>query len=72
MHSLPADLQRFEDLANDARLVILGHQGVRSLQVVSWLGLQGLENCFSLAGGTTGGVARLTRLYRTTEPSERR
>jgi hypothetical protein len=52
--------------------VILGHQGVRSLQVVSWLGLQGLENCFSLAGGTTGGVARLTRLYRTTEPSERR
>jgi hypothetical protein len=72
MHSLPADLQRFEDLANDARLVILGHQGVRSLQVVSWLGLQRLENCFSLAGGTTGGVARLTRLYRTTEPSERR
>src|SRR5437588_6611255 len=51
MQSVPAEVQRLERLADDATLVLLCHHGVRSLQVASWLRQQGLDNCFSLAGG---------------------
>jgi rhodanese-related sulfurtransferase len=51
MQSVPAELERLRDFADKTSLVILCHHGVRSLQVVSWLRQQGLDNCFSLAGG---------------------
>jgi len=51
MHSVPAEFQRLEGLAGEADLLILCHHGVRSLQVVSWLRAQGLDNCTSIAGG---------------------
>ena len=51
MQSIPAALQKLEGIADAQDLLILCHHGVRSLQVVSWLRAQGLENCFSVAGG---------------------
>ena len=51
MRSIPAELQRLEALADEHDLLILCHHGVRSLQVVHWLRQQGLENCYSVAGG---------------------
>jgi rhodanese-related sulfurtransferase len=32
-------------------IVVYCHHGMRSLQVVSWLREQGIENCTSMAGG---------------------
>jgi adenylyltransferase/sulfurtransferase len=32
-------------------IVVFCHHGIRSLQVVSWLREQGVENCVSMAGG---------------------
>jgi rhodanese-related sulfurtransferase len=51
MNTVPAELQHLESLADDADLITICHHGVRSLQVVYWLRQQGLENCFSMAGG---------------------
>jgi rhodanese-related sulfurtransferase len=51
MRAVPAQLPQLEALADDADLLVLCHHGVRSLQVVSWLRGQGLENCYSVAGG---------------------
>lgn len=51
MGSIPAEIQRLARLADQASLVILCHHGLRSLQVVSWLRQQRIENCYSLAGG---------------------
>jgi rhodanese-related sulfurtransferase len=51
MGSIPAQLQRLEGLADEQRLMVICHHGVRSLQVVSWLRARGVENCFSVAGG---------------------
>ena len=51
MHSVPAEMERLERLADDGTLVILCHHGVRSLQVACWLRQQGLGNCVSLTGG---------------------
>lgn len=51
MQSVPAELQKLEALADESMLVILCHRGVRSLQVASWLRGQGVENCYSVAGG---------------------
>lgn len=51
MRSVPAELQRLESLADEGALMVICHHGVRSLQVVYWLRQQGLENCFSVAGG---------------------
>jgi rhodanese-related sulfurtransferase len=51
MQSVPPSLQKLEAMADVQDLLILCHHGVRSLQVVSWLRAQGLENCFSVAGG---------------------
>jgi rhodanese-related sulfurtransferase len=51
MQTIPAELQRLEGLADEADLLLVCHHGVRSLQVAEWLRRQGIENCFSLAGG---------------------
>src|ERR1700761_6217028 len=51
MQSVPSELQRLESLADRSDLSVLCHHGVRSLQVVSWLRAQGIENCYSVAGG---------------------
>ena len=51
MQTIPEELQKLKELAGDSKLAILCHHGVRSLQVASWLRGQGLENCYSVAGG---------------------
>ena len=51
MQSVPAQLQRIEGLADEGDLAILCHHGVRSLNVTVWLKRNGVENCFSVAGG---------------------
>lgn len=51
MQGIPAELQRLERLADGRDLLLLCHHGVRSLQVVNWLRAQGIENCYSVAGG---------------------
>lgn len=51
MRSVPGELQDLEKRADEAPLVVFCHHGVRSLNVVSWLREQGLENCASMAGG---------------------
>ena len=51
MQSIPAHLQTLEALADNANLLVICHHGVRSLYVVNWLRSQGIENCFSVAGG---------------------
>jgi rhodanese-related sulfurtransferase len=65
MGSVPSEFQQLEALAGDGVLLVLCHHGVRSLQVVSWLRANGLENCYSVAGGidrwsreVDGGVPR--------------
>lgn len=51
MQTVPAELQRLEALADNHTLLVLCHHGVRSLQVVAWLRRQGIEDCYSVAGG---------------------
>ena len=51
MNTIPAQLQQLEALADDKPLLLLCHHGARSLQVAAWLRNQGIENCFSVAGG---------------------
>ena len=49
MRSVPRALPSLE--AEDAPLIVFCHHGMRSLQVVSWLREQGVEQCVSMAGG---------------------
>lgn len=51
MNSIPANLQSIEAMADEGSVVVYCHHGMRSLNVVSWLRGQGIENCQSLAGG---------------------
>jgi rhodanese-related sulfurtransferase len=51
MGGIPAELPRLEALADEADLLVLCHHGVRSLQVVAWLRANGVERCYSVAGG---------------------
>ncbi len=51
MADIPAALPHLESLADDAKLVVFCHHGVRSLGVVNWLRSQGVEDCASMAGG---------------------
>jgi rhodanese-related sulfurtransferase len=51
MQSVPAELPKLEAMADERRLLLLCHHGVRSLQVAAWLQNQGIENCSSIAGG---------------------
>lgn len=49
MRSVPQALASLE--AGEAPLIVFCHHGGRSLQVVSWLREQGVENCSNMAGG---------------------
>ena len=49
MRSVPLALPAFQ--AEDARLIVFCHHGMRSLQVVNWLREQGIERCSSMEGG---------------------
>lgn len=51
MRAVPAALSQLQLRAAEAPLIVFCHHGVRSLNVVSWLRGQGLENCQSMSGG---------------------
>ena len=51
MHTVPAELQRLDAMADDETLIVYCHHGVRSLHVVNWLREQGVEACQSMSGG---------------------
>ena len=51
MRSVPAELQRLEAAAEESRIIVYCHHGVRSLHVADWLRQQGVENAQSLQGG---------------------
>ena len=51
MQTIPAQLQKLDEMADNKTLLVLCHHGVRSLQVVAWLRQQGIEDCYSVAGG---------------------
>lgn len=51
MQTVPAELEKLQTLARESTLLVVCHHGLRSLQVVSWLRGQGVENCHSVAGG---------------------
>jgi rhodanese-related sulfurtransferase len=49
MRSVPQALASLE--SEEKPVVVFCHHGMRSLQVVSWLREQGVQNCASMAGG---------------------
>jgi rhodanese-related sulfurtransferase len=51
MQTIPDRLAALQEKAAQAPLIVLCHHGVRSLNVVHWLRRQGIENCWSMAGG---------------------
>jgi rhodanese-related sulfurtransferase len=51
MRTVPAELSRLDERAEDAPLIVFCHHGVRSLNVVHWLREQGVGACQSMAGG---------------------
>lgn len=51
MRTVPVSLGQLQSRAREAPLIVFCHHGVRSLNVVSWLREQGIENCQSMAGG---------------------
>jgi rhodanese-related sulfurtransferase len=54
MGTIPEQVSRLEEEADNALLVIFCHHGARSMNVVSWLRGNGIENCVSMAGGIDG------------------
>ena len=51
MDTIPRHLDRLEELAESATLIVFCHHGVRSANVVHWLRGQGIAACQSMAGG---------------------
>jgi adenylyltransferase/sulfurtransferase len=51
MNTIPERLGELDERADDKLLLLYCHHGIRSLNAVSWLRGQGVENCQSLAGG---------------------
>jgi rhodanese-related sulfurtransferase len=51
MNTIPEHLEELRGRAAETPLIVLCHHGVRSLNVVSWLRRQGVENCWSMQGG---------------------
>jgi rhodanese-related sulfurtransferase len=51
MQTVPDRLDALREKAAAGPVIVLCHHGVRSLNVVHWLRRQGIENCWSMAGG---------------------
>jgi rhodanese-related sulfurtransferase len=51
MQTVPEHLLALQEQAGQAPLIVFCHHGVRSLNVVNWLRRQGVDNCWSMAGG---------------------
>ncbi len=51
MNTIPEHLEELRARAEAAPLIVICHHGVRSLNVAVWLRRQGVENCWSMAGG---------------------
>jgi rhodanese-related sulfurtransferase len=51
MGSVPSNFQQIESKADEGRLIVYCHHGMRSLQVVSWLRERGIASSYSMAGG---------------------
>src|SRR3954451_24138993 len=51
MQTVPEQLEALQQKAAQAPLIVFCHHAVRSLNVVNWLRRQGIENCWSMAGG---------------------
>jgi rhodanese-related sulfurtransferase len=51
MQTVPEHLATLKEKAREAPLIVFCHHGIRSLNVVNWLRRQGIENCWSVAGG---------------------
>ena len=51
MDQVPAQVQRIEAASDQARIIVMCHHGVRSMNVTAWLRGQGVVNCQSMAGG---------------------
>jgi rhodanese-related sulfurtransferase len=51
MNTVPGQLQRLEGLADEKKLIVFCHHGIRSLSVVNWLRQRGVDNCQSMKGG---------------------
>lgn len=49
MRTVPQALPSLE--AEEAPMIVFCHHGMRSMQVVSWLRQQGVEQCTSMEGG---------------------
>jgi len=49
MRNLPGAIDALRAIPEP--MVVICHHGVRSLQVVEWLQIQGMKNCTSMAGG---------------------
>ena len=51
MRNIPGEIQELDEIAEQKTLLVLCHHGVRSLQVVAWLRENGIDSCYSVAGG---------------------
>ena len=51
MNTVPQHLQRLDEMAEEAPLIVFCHHGMRSLMVVNWLRQQGVAACSSMSGG---------------------
>ncbi len=51
MGTVPAQVSHLDAIADESRLIVFCHHGVRSLNVVHWLREQGVTACQSMAGG---------------------
>lgn len=51
MDTVPSQLGRLEELADQGTLIVFCHHGMRSANVVNWLRGQGVSACQSMSGG---------------------
>ena len=51
MDTVPNQLDRLDQLADDATVIVFCHHGIRSANVVNWLRGQGISDSQSMAGG---------------------
>jgi len=51
MDTVPSHLDRLDQLADQATVIVFCHHGIRSANVVNWLRGQGITNSQSMAGG---------------------